>query len=164
VEDGRLLYHRLGHGEGTPVLSVAFSPSGRQIVTAGVDSTARVWSAATGQPSYDLSGHAAIVSGAAFSPNGHWVVTAGPGKAGLWDIPTRQRLLFLQGHSGRLLASSFDAAGRRITTVGVDGTLRAYACDICGGTPQLLKLAERRLAVAGRKLTPVERRRYLGGT
>jgi WD40 repeat protein len=160
VQDGRRVYQRLGHRKGTPVLSVAFSPGGRGIVTAGSDSTALVWSAATGPPSFVLSGHVGKVSGAAFSPNGHWVVTAGPGKAGLWDTPTRQRLLFLQGHRGRLLAVSFDAAGRQIATVGVDGTLRAYACEICGGTPELLQLAERRLAATGRKLTPAERRRY----
>jgi hypothetical protein len=58
---------------------------------------------------------------------------------------------------------SFDAAGRRIATVGVDGTLRAYAGRVCGGIPELLQLAERRLAATGRKLTPEERRRYLGG-
>jgi WD40 repeat protein len=163
VQAGRRLWHRPGHRKGTAVLSVAFSPSGRRIVSAGRDSNARVWHAATGRPSYVLSGHVATVSGAGFSPNGHWVVTAGPGAAGLWDLPTRQRLLFLRGHSGRLLAASFDAAGRRIATVGVDGTLRAYACDICGGIPELLRLAESRLAQTGRKLTPGERRRYFGG-
>jgi WD40 repeat protein len=163
VRDGRRLYQRPGHHKGTSVLSVAFSPGGRRIVTAGSDTTALVWSAATGEPAFVLSGHVATVSGAAFSPNGHWVVTAGPGKAGLWDIPTRQRLLFLRGHRGRLVAASFDAAGRRIATVGVDGTLRTYGCGVCGGVSELVQLAERQLAQTGRTLTPGERRRYFGG-
>jgi WD40 repeat protein len=160
VRDGRRLDQPPGFANGRPVLSVAFSPAGGRFVTTGSDSPPRVWSAARGQPPFALSGHVGSVSGAAFSPNGHWVVTAGPGKAGLWDIPTRQRLLFLEGHRGRLLAASFDAAGRQIATVGVDGTLRTYACEICGGTPELLQLAERQLAATGRKLTPAERRRY----
>jgi WD40 repeat protein len=163
VESGRRLYQRLGHRAGTPVMSVAFAPGGRQFVTAGRDSNVRVWSAATGDTLYVLRGHFAIVSGAAFSPNGRWIVTAGPGTAGLWDVPSRQRMLFLQGHSGPLLAATFDATGRRIATVGVDGTLRAYACDVCGGTTELLRLAQRRLDATGRTLTPAERRRYLDG-
>jgi WD40 repeat protein len=159
---GRLVFQRSGHREGTPVLSVAFDRGGRRIVTAGGDATVRVWGAETGQPSYALRGHSATVSGAAFSPSGHWVVSAGPGAAGLWDVPSRQRLLFLRGHTGLVLAVSFDAAGRQIRTTGADGTLRSYACEVCGGIPALLELAERRLAATGRTLTPAQRRRYFG--
>ena len=72
-------------------------------------------------------------------------------------------MLFLQGHTGRLLAATFDATGRRITTVGVDGTVRTYRCNVCGGIEELVELAERRLRTTGRKLTPAENGRYLGG-
>jgi WD40 repeat protein len=163
VQSGRRLHQRLGHRSGTPVMSVSFSPDGRQVITAGQDSTVRVSTAGTGDTSYVISGHFASVGDAAFSPSGRWIVTAGPGTAGLWDVPSRQRMLFLQGHTGPLLAATFDATGRRIATVGVDGSLRAYACEVCGGTEELLRLAERRLDATGRTLTPAERQRYLGG-
>ena len=68
----------------------------------------------------------------------------------------QQRLLFLDGHDGRLLAATFDPGGRRIETVGVDGTIRAYNCAICGGVPGLLRLADARLAATGRRLTAEE--------
>lgn len=162
VQSGRRLHQRLGHRDGTPVMSVSFSPEGRRVITAGRDSTVRVSSAETGETSFVLHGHFASVSGAAFSPNGRWIVTAG-GTAGLWDVPSRQRMLFLQGHAGPLLAATFDPTGRRIATFGTDGSLRAYACEVCGGTAELLRLAERRLDATGRTLTSGERRRYLGG-
>jgi hypothetical protein len=70
-------------------------------------------------------------------------------------------MLFIRGHAGRVLAAAFDATGLEIRTLGIDGTLRAYSCDICGRPQQLLRLAERRLAATGREVTPAERRRYL---
>jgi WD40 repeat protein len=163
VQGGELLYRQRSQRPGAAVTSVAFSKDGSRLVTAGSDSEVHVWEAASGTLSQTFRGHIATVSGAAFSPDGRWVVTAGPGTAGLWDLVNRQRLLFLEGHQGRLVAGSFDAARRRIATVGADGTVRSYACETCGGIADLLKLAERRLSATGRKLTPVERRRYLDG-
>jgi WD40 repeat protein len=121
-----------------------------------------VLDAAHGRQLEALRGHFATVSNAAFSPNGLWLVTAGPGSAGLWDLVNQQRLLFLDGHQGLLLAAGFDRSGRRITTIGADGTVRTYSCDVCGGTAELLRLAARRLQATGRILTPDERLRYLG--
>ena len=159
--DGRRLYRRLEHRSGSTVTSVAFG-AGDRLVTAGGDSTARVWNAATGRASYALRGHFGSVGDAAFSADDRWVVTAGPNTAGLWDVASRQRLLFLSGHESRVLAASFDAAGDTVTTVGADGEVRSYRCVVCGGMPDLLRLAERRLAATGRELTPAERRLYLG--
>ena len=161
VRDGRELLALTGHERGAALTSVAFGSTGRRIVTAGRDHDARVWAGATGTPLAVLRGHFATVNGAAFSPDGRWVVTAGPGTAGLWDTSTGELALFLRGHTGPLVAATFDATGRRITTVGTDGTVRLYACAICGGMNDLLPLARRRLAATGRAPTPAERRRYL---
>ena len=121
----------------------------------------RVREAATGRIEYELRGHSGTVRSAAFSPSGDWLVTAATATAGLWDASTRQRLLWLQGDAGRLLAASFDQTGLAVLIVGSDGTLRSYACEVCGGVGDLLELADRRLAMTGRELTPEERRHYL---
>ena len=88
-------------------------------------------------------------------------MTAGPGTAGLWDLATGQRFAFLDGHRGLLLAATFDATGRRVSTVGVDGTLRSYVCTLCAPMRDLLRIARQRLAATGRTLTAAERRQYL---
>ena len=109
-----------------------------------------------------LQGHFGPVQDAQFSPDGRWVVTAGPGRAGLWDARTGALVTLLRGHEGTLTSASFDLSGRVIVTGGVDGTVRTYVCEICGGLDERVELAERRLAATGRELTPEERERYLG--
>jgi WD40 repeat protein len=155
---GSALLSLRAHRPGTPVLGVAFDRSGRLLATAGQDADVHVWNVRSGRRVTDLTGQFAIVSGVAFSPDGRWIVSAGPGTAGLWDLAERQRLLFLDGHKGKLLAAAFDARGRRIETVGVDGTVRVYACGVCGRVPELLRIADARLAATGRRLTAGEAR------
>ena len=73
----RDLRERLVLGHEDVVMSAAFSPDGKRIVTASEDKTARVWDAATGKPIGEpLKGHEDAVSSAAFSPDGKRIVTA----------------------------------------------------------------------------------------
>ena len=161
LPDGRELYRRIAHRPGSALSSLEFSRNGERIVTAGEDTTARVLDASSGRLLYTLRGHASSVDDAAFSSNGLWIVTAGRSTAGLWDRATQQRLLFLPGGEGRLLAASFDSSAHWVSTISTDGTLRRYACGVCGAIPKLLRLVQTRLASTGRELTVAERQRYL---
>jgi hypothetical protein len=71
----------------------------------------------------------------------------------------------LRGHKKRanLTAAAFVPGSHRIVTTGVDGTVRAWFCEICGGLDELVSLAEKRLAQTGRTLTPEERRKFSVG-
>jgi WD40 repeat protein len=151
----------VGHRRG--VTAVAFGSDGRTIATASRDEDVRTWNAATGLPLRMFRGHFGIVRDASLSRDGRWLVTAGPTTAGLWDAGSGARHLQLRGHDGALTTALFDPSGRTVVTASVDGTLRRYRCEVCGGLEALRDLAERRLRATGRKPTPTEVRRYFGG-
>jgi hypothetical protein len=48
-----------------------------------------------------------------------------------------------------------------VPRLGREGDVRTYRCDICTSGVELLRTAEARLALTGRKLTPAERAEYL---
>lgn len=136
---------RVLRGHRDVVTGVAFSTDGRLLVSSSRDHHARLWDGVNGRPIRTLRGHFAVVSGASFSPDGRWVVTAGPGTAGLFKVRTGKLVFYLRGHEGKLLSARFDPSGRRIVTGGVDGTVKTYACEICGDLDDLLSLAHTRL-------------------
>jgi WD40 repeat protein len=167
IEGNVVVLHRPGGDDVTlvghtlPVTAVRFSPDGARAVTTSRDADARLWDTRTGALVHTLRGHFGIVSDAAFSPDGRWLVTAGPQRAALWDAASGARLFYLRGHMDIVTSVAFDATGRRIVTGGREGDVRTYRCDICTSGAELLRTAEARLALTGRKLTQAERAEYL---
>jgi tetratricopeptide (TPR) repeat protein len=95
------------------VVHAAFSPDGRRIVTASADYTARVWEAATGQPTSPPLKHEGYVYHAAFSPDGRRIVTASWDKtARVWDILSDDR------NAGDLILLAHLSSGSRVETSG----------------------------------------------
>jgi WD40 repeat protein len=141
------------------VTSVAFSHAGGRLASASRDHDVRIWNVATGN-GVDVFQHNTAVRDAEFSPDGRWLVSAAS-KAGLWDLGSGEILLRLRGHEGTTTAVTFDPSGTVIVTGGVDGTVRSYTCEVCGGIDELLALARSRLAGTQRELTPEEREQYL---
>src|SRR5262249_17744232 len=103
--------------------SVAFSPDGHLLVTAGqatagpTRGTVRVWDAQTGQLLRQLEGHGTGVSKVVFSPDGQRLASVGwvrmsdemppRGEMKIWDVRTGKQLLTVPGHEGRMECVAF---------------------------------------------------------
>ncbi len=104
------------------VLSVAFSPDGRRVVTGSEDKTAKVWDAQTGRELLTLKGHTESVSSVAFSPDGRRILTGSDdATAKVWDVETGRELLTLNelltgDTSSSVKSVVFSPDGRRILT------------------------------------------------
>lgn len=80
---------RFLEGHSGRIYSIAFAPDGKQIVTASLDKTARLWDT-TGAPVAVLAGHQDRIYRADFSPDGQWILTGSrDGSIRVWKRPTR---------------------------------------------------------------------------
>ena len=121
------------------VVSAAFSPDGKRIVTTSRDSTARLWNAETGTPIPGipplLHTDGKPVWGAVFSFDGRLVLTAGHDEqAGIWDAATGKNLRWLRPKEGRKAAINvavFDRDAGLAATGSDDGTVRIW--DVATG-------------------------------
>jgi hypothetical protein len=114
--------------KGGPSLSLAFSPDGGCLATAGIWSL-QVWDAATGQETLTLLGHSGngYVYGAAFSHDGQRLASAGgDGTVKVWDTVTGQEILTLHGHTGAVRSVAFSSDGRRLASCSEDGTVKVW--------------------------------------
>ena len=130
----------VGHVPGTAtfvrgIKSVATSPDGQRIVTAGTDNTARIWNAKTGTELLVVDDHEPVitesgiagVTDVAYSPDGGLLATSGSdGVVKIRNAETGQALATFTGHVGDVNSVAFSPDGKRLATGGIDSTAKVW--------------------------------------
>jgi WD40 repeat protein len=108
------------------VLSLAFSPDGQLLASAGMDGVVHVRRVPDGDNVLTLEGHTQAVTSVAFSPDGQWLVSAGfDGEARVWDVRTGTTQ---RSWPTRAIVSgaAISKDGRRLALAGYGGWLTVW--------------------------------------
>jgi WD40 repeat protein/serine/threonine protein kinase len=108
------------------VSSVAFSPDGKLLASAGWDQTVKVWDPMTGQKLLTLE-HPKEIGGIDFSPDGMRLASAGSdGMLRVWDVRSGQETLTIPGHTEEVSDVVFSPDGKRLATASFDETVKVW--------------------------------------
>ena len=119
-----------GHREA--VLSVAFSPCGRQLASGSGDSTVRFWDLSTQLPLHECRGHTSWVLAVAWAPDARLLVSGGrDGQVRLWDPKTGEARGVCKGHKEWITSIAWrpahmESPARLFVTGSKDGTARVW--------------------------------------
>lgn len=110
------------------VVSVAFSPDGKQLATGSYD-VVKVWDVETRELQQTLEPGSGYVKALVFSPDGRLLASGSYKRLTLWDTQNWKEDLSLQGHRGFVTDVAFTPDGKRRATSCDDGKVRVWADD-----------------------------------
>ena len=112
----------VGH-EGA-ITDLAFSSDGKQLVSASVDRTIKVWDIDTGRIERSLPNHNDIVLAVEYSPSSDLLASAGYDREiRLWNPETLEPVESLAGHTSAIRALAFSPDGRLLASAGDDRSI-----------------------------------------
>jgi WD40 repeat protein len=125
VRTGALIQTLLGHGTVgqlyAEINSVAFSPGGKLIASAGRDGQVIVWNLEGGTLLHRLGGHRGAAVGLAFAPGGQMLASGGEDRLiRIWDIASGRLIRTLDGHRDAVCALAFSPSGDILASADTD--------------------------------------------
>jgi WD40 repeat protein len=122
VSDWKLLATLRGHDD--VVFSVAFSPNGKQLVSASFDHTLRLWDVEKHQPIRTYAHHSDFVYAVAFAPSGKQIVSASKDRTvQLFDAETGKCVFTFSGMEQDVMAVAFRPDGKGLVSSGFESAL-----------------------------------------
>jgi WD40 repeat protein len=116
---------RLRHSH--EVWTIAFSPDGQRLASAGRDRTVRIWDMSSGREVLTYLGHYDYLRAVAFSPDGKTIASAGGEKeVRLWDAHTGKDIRTFAGAANYLTTLAFSPDGKLLATGSDDRKVRLY--------------------------------------
>jgi WD40 repeat protein len=116
-----------GHPEA--VYGIAFTPDGKNVVTASFDKTLKVWDAASGKEIKSFGGpqgHQNLVLAVALSPDGQSIASGGADNtARIWDFPGGKSVREFAGADAQN-AVALSPDGKTVAGAGKDGSVRLW--------------------------------------
>ena len=98
-------------GHTSTLKAVAFSPDGKQLVTGGLDHSARLWDVETGRELRCFHGHMDSLTAVAFSPDGKQIITGSKDNSvRVWNPRTGKETAKFYWEGVEYLAYSFDGS------------------------------------------------------
>jgi WD40 repeat protein len=113
-----------------PILNMAFSPSGKWLMTGNQDSSVHVWNADSGTEMH-MRGFAAKVRQLAWHRASRWLATGGGPTVSVWDCagrgPEGRMPLLLEGHTDQVSALHYQPQGDWLASGARDGSIGIWS-------------------------------------
>ncbi|KAK6354376.1 hypothetical protein TWF730_008784 [Orbilia blumenaviensis] len=114
-------------GHSSYVLSVAFSPDGKQLASGFYDDTVKIWDLTTGVNLNTLKGHSGSIQSVAFSPDGRYLASgSGDGTIKIWNTITGVNLSTLEDHEKWVNSVAFSPNGKRLASGSDDNSIKIW--------------------------------------
>ena len=131
------------------VSTVAWSPDGKRLASAGYDQTIKISDPGSGKVIQTLIGHAARINSVAWNPGGTRLVSASEDRTvKVWDTGTGKETLTLGGHRNQVNAVAWSPKGQVIVSAGNDRTIMIHDASLgyfAARSPGYLPNLDRRL-------------------